>query len=146
MDIEAAIDSVNSFFKTAWELESTVPLKWGETPDNVIPDDNTGVSPQQVDPFVVVDTEIIGATQATLGAAPNRRFRRSGLMVIRIMTPQKQGRLLSDQLANIVFDSLEGECTPEGVELFNLVPLVGFRAGAFHVKQINVEFEYDEIK
>jgi len=146
MNIEQAIDSVNSFFKTAWEAQSTVPIKWDETPDNVIPGDNTFVDPQQVTPFVVVSTEVTGSSQATLGAKSNRRFRRTGLTIVRIMTPQRQGRTLADQLANIVFDSLEGECTPEGVELFNLVPLVGFRAGAFHVKQINVEFEYDEIK
>jgi len=146
MDIETAIDSVNSFFKTAWEAESTVPLKWTFTPDNDLPTDDSSKSPQQVSAFVVVDTNIIDANQVTLGQAPNRRFRRNGLMVVRIMTPKKQGRLQEDQLAKIVFDSLEGECTSEGVELFKLTPLASFTAGAYNVKQINVEFEFDEIK
>lgn len=146
MNIEEAINSVNSFFKTAWEAESTVPLFWEETPKNNIPTDNTAVDPQQVTPFVVVMSDILAATQVTMGSAPNRRFRRNGLLTVRIMAPQRRGHLLHAQLANIVFDSLEGECTPEGVEFFNVTPLEPFRAGAFSVKQINVEFEYDEIK
>ena len=134
MDIETAIDSVNAFFKAAWEAESTVEIKWGETPDNIPPGDDSK-TPQQVTPFVVVDTDIIDADQVTLGAAPNRRFRRFGLCIVRIMTPQKQGRLLQDQLAKIVFDSMEGECTPEGVELPSITPLASFRVGAYLVKQ-----------
>jgi len=146
MNIEQAIDSVNGFFKDSWEVVSAVPIYWDETPSVAIPDDDTSTANQQVFPFVVAVAEVLDSTQVTIGASPNRRFRRFGLLTLRIMTPQSQGRYIQDQLVNIVFDSLEGECTPEGVELSNLTPLSGFRAGAFLVKQINVEFEYDEIK
>lgn len=144
MNIEEAIDSVNAFFKTAWEASSSVPIYWDGTPINDVPTDNT--TTKEVTPFIVVWTEVLKTEQATIGAAPNRRFRRNGVITIRLMSPPKQGRLLSDQLAKIVFDSLEGTCTPEGVELFSPQPLPSFKAGAYLVKQINVDFEYDEIK
>lgn len=146
MNVLEAVDSVNQFFEEAWIAKTPVPIYWDETPKNMIPADNTTVENQQVSPFVVVSTEVLDTTQVTLGAAPNRRFRRFGLTTIRIMAPRKQGRLIHDQLVNIVFDSLEGQCTPEGVELSSPTPLNSFPVGAFLVKQINVEFEYDEIK
>ena len=146
MNIEQAVDSVNSFFMTNWEAATEVPIFWDETPKNMIPSDDSTTDNPQVSAFVVVRSQILSGTQVTIGAAPNRRFRRNGILTARIMTPQEQGHLLEDQLANIVFDSLEGECTPEGVEFFNVTPLEPFRVGAFLVKQINVEFEYDEIK
>lgn len=145
MDFEAAIDSFNGFLNTAWlaSTEAAVPLVWTDTPVNDLPADATG---KVVSEQVVVDTEIINANQVTMGSTSNRRFRRNGLSVIRLMVPRKQGRLRLDQLAKIVYDSLEGECTPEGIEIFRLTPLRSFEAGAYMVKQINVEFEYDEIK
>lgn len=146
MNTEQAIDSVNAFFKAGWEGATAVPIYWDETPEVAIPDDDTSSANQQVSPFVVATSEILAAEQATLGAAPNRRFRRFGLLTLRIMTPRNQGRYIQDQLVNIVFDSLEGQCTPEGVELSSPTPLNSFPVGAFLVKQINVEFEYDEIK
>lgn len=146
MNTLEAIDSVHLFFESAWKSKTLVPIYWDETPKNMIPADDAAEENQQVSPFVVVSTEVLDATQVTLGAAPNRRFRRFGLTTIRIMGPRKQGRLIHDQLVNIVFDSLEGQCTPEGVEFSSPTPLNSFPVGAFLVKQINVEFEYDEIK
>ena len=126
MDIEAAIDSVYLFATTAWDAAATgVTLSYDETPgQNDLPGDNTNKQPL---PKVILTADIIDSNQATLGAKPNRRFRRSGNLVVRIMTPRKQGRQLEDQYAKIIFDSLEGECTPEGVDFFKLTPLAGFK-------------------
>lgn len=145
LTIEQAIDSVYLFTTTAWDAEATgVSLNYDETPSlNDMPGDNVNKQPEAK---VILVADLIDSNQATLGASPNRRFRRTGVLTVRIMTPRKQGRLLEDQYAKIIFDSLEGECTPEGVDFFKLTPLVGFTVGAYRVKQINVEFEYDEIK
>lgn len=146
MTQEEAIDSIYLLFTTDWDAASTgVTLSYDETPNlKDRPDDNA--TTKNPDPIVVVSCDILRTSQATLGAKPNRRFRRNGIMIIKIMTARNQGRLLEDQFAKIVFDSLEGECTPEGVVFDNLTPLAGFNAGTYRVKQINVDFEYDEIK
>ena len=144
MDIEQAIDSVYGHFKTVWDAAATgVDVIYDETPKNRKPDD---AGDTLVTPFIVAIADLIDADQATLGQTGNRRFRRNGVLTVTIYTPKKQGRLDEDRFAKIVFDGLEGECTTEGVELFRVRPLTGFNIGAFRVKQLNVDFEYDEIK
>lgn len=145
MTIEEAIDSVINHFVTAWDAAATgITLSYANTPLNDLPTDDS--STKQVQPKVSVEADLLDAFQVTMGSTSNRRFRRYGVMTIQILTPRGQGHLLEDRYAKIVFDSLEGECTTEGVELYKVTPLAGFNAGAYRVKQINVEFDYDEIK
>lgn len=147
MTITEAVDSVNAFILAGWTLKGTpAELYWFETPKHALPGDNGSVDNQQVNPLMVVDTEIVTTNQKSLGTKNNRRFRRVGITTLRIMTPRKQGRQKEDELVNIAFDLLEGECTPEGVDFIAMTPGLGFDVGAWRVKQINVEFDYDEIK
>ena len=147
LTIEQAIDSVYLAAKTAWEadpLTTGVEIYYDETPKKLQPSDNA--TDKETTPMVKFTADIIGASQATLGSTGNRRFRRTGVLTVVIYTPIDKGRLDEDRFVKIVFDALEGECTPEGVELFAITPLAGFDVGAYRVKQLNVEFEYDEIK
>lgn len=146
MDFEQATDSMYGYFKTFWEADPTtqnVTIYYDETPLNDKPLDQVN---DLVDPYVVVSAEIEDMFQQTIGAAPNRRFRRIGFFTIQFNTPRKQGRLDEDRFAKIVANNMEGECTPEGIDMYKITPVRGFVQGAFRVKTLVVEFRYDEIK
>ena len=145
MNIEQAIDSVYGFFKTVWDANGGgVEVFYDATPENDSPDDNATTN--LVTPHLVVSADYENTFQSSMGSTGNRRFRRQGSLIVQIRTPRKQGRLTEDQLATIIFDNMEGECTPEGVVFWRIIPLRGFTVGAFRVKQLVIEFEYDEIK
>lgn len=85
--------------------------------------------------------------QATLaGETGQRRFRRTGTLVVQIFQPPGAGLSLNPDLAKIVVDAYEGVTSAGGVIFRDVVPNEIGVDGGFFQTNVSVNFEYDEIK
>lgn len=84
--------------------------------------------------------------QASLsGALGTKRYRRNGIVRVRLFTAKGEGHSTSDVLGPIIMHAYEAGDTPDGVWFRNVrIQEVGVSGGWFET-DILADFEYDEI-
>ena len=134
-----AIDEILTVFKNAWPLSDTT-VKY----DDVANDSN----PPPVDsPWARVILRHTTGRQATLANAQGQsRFRREGILTVSVFVKRGFGLPRSPDLATIVRDAFEGKSSPGGVWFRNVRIVEVGADGSWFIKNVVVEFTYDEIK
>ena len=132
-----ANDQILTVFKTAWDA-TTYQAFYESVRDQR--EDGT-------DPWAEVYLRHTAGRQATLSSASgSRMFRREGTLSVRIHTVQGNGLQTAYGLAKVVSDAFEGSSTTGGVWFRDVrINEVG-RDGEFHITDVLIDFEYDEIK
>ena len=85
--------------------------------------------------------------QATLGgAATGRSFQRTGMVVIKVHTPARDGLITSDALCTILLDAYEGKTTTSDVRFRDAGVIEVGTEGKYHQTNVIASFEYEEYK
>lgn len=134
-----AVDSILAILKAAWD-PTGYPMKW----ENV---GAVSTPPTSLTPWARAVLRHATSRQATLsGVSGQRRFRRTGSLVVQIFQPSGEGLVGNPDLARIVQDAFEGAVTPGGVIVRSVVVNEVGPDGAWFQTNVVVSFEYDEIK
>lgn len=139
--LNQARNEIWSTFQDAWEADSTSELV------PVLYPDVSGEPPEE-GAWVRASMIHTGSTQVTLSNETGaRRFRRSGIVTIQIMTPCGMGLTLSDQLTKIAMRAFEGVTTsPGGVMFLNVRPIEAGQSGNWYQVNVLADFQYDEVR
>lgn len=117
--------------------------EWDEATDYAF--ENENFQPTDDDPYLLVSVREVGGGQDTLGAAPNRKFRRRGLITAEIRVPADAGTQVADGLAHDFRTIFEGVTFSE-INCFNALMQTFGTNGKWYLVTIDVNFEYDETK
>lgn len=110
-------------------------------------DDRMGSKPPSETPWARTTVRHNRGDQETLAnAIGTRLFSRDGLITVQIFTPIGAGLQLSDTLAKVIADALEGQATPSGVWFRNVRLREVGPDGSFYQTNVIGEFVYDEAK
>lgn len=133
---EQAVDDMMAMLKAAWD--PTGHKMFYESVDADRETDNTA--------FAMALIRHASGQQQTLGAAGGRTFVRRGIIIVQIFTRIGNGLRESYQLAKVVADGFEGESSENGVWFRNVrINEIG-KDGMFIQTNVNIEFEYTELK
>lgn len=136
-----AIDAMTGLLKTAWDATDYAGrLKY----ENVAEDDEDF---EGNDPWARLTIRHNLSSQATLSNQDGqRRFRRLGVLIIQVFTPQGTGLFLEDDLPTVVRDAYEGKSVLGGL-IFRDVTIneIG-TSGSWFQTNVTASFEYDEVK
>ena len=84
--------------------------------------------------------------QDTLGGAGRRRFSRTGVVTVQVMTPFGDGFTLSDALATVARNAFEGTSTANGVWFRRVTANEIGKTGGFQQVNVTASFEYTETR
>ena len=99
--INEATSAIYSRFET--QFNTVTPFLF----DNE--DANTEIEPNESgEAWVRLVVRHIGSQQETLGQVGNRKYMRSGLILVQVFTPKNEGRKASDDLVEEIRDIYEG--------------------------------------
>lgn len=130
--LKAAMDANGAF--------STV-VKIYQDSDKTPPDDGTT---SWVEISVLHNPD---GTQSSLGGATSgRKFLRTGVVVVKVMTPKGGGLNTSDALCTILLGAYEGQTTASGVWFRNVGLVEVGNDGKYHQTNVIASFEYEEHK
>lgn len=146
-DLSTARDEILTLFRTAWRADATslpVALYYDDVTGELPRDADTTANP---DPWAHIQVRHVTGDQATLaGATGQRRFRRTGLVFVRVYTPFGQGLSLNDALAMIAVRAFEGKKTPSDVWFRGVRSEENGIDGAWFLTTVTAEFLYDEVR
>lgn len=136
----AARDEIVTVFKTAWDaITPPVPP--------VIYADVESDPPKDATSWAAVQVLHQISGQATLGESGNRRFRREGLVVVKIYTKAGDGLATNDLLSKVALNAFEGKTSASGSVWFRNVRMQeGGQDGDWQISTVMADFEYDEVK
>lgn len=141
-----ARDQIQTLFNVAW-LANT-PAITGDVPP--VEWDNLEPLTTSVAPWARANVAHEGGGQASLsGGLGTSRFERTGTFTVSIYTVLGTGTVISDALAKVVSDAMEGKTTADGLIWFRNIQLneVGHDPdNKWYQVNMLAEFEYDEIK
>jgi hypothetical protein len=141
-----ARDSMNTFFNTNYAL-ITPDVGLGLSPLPTIYWDNLSASPPGTDvTWVEFSVTHNQGTQDTLGAVGNRKFKKNGLVTIRIKAPNDAGLDATDYLMENILAFMEGGETADGIAMNNVTPSELGNIGSWFQTDILATFEYEKIR
>lgn len=100
---------------------------------------------RKVPEYLTVDIDYNDVVQETMGAAPYRRFKNSGVAVVQIFVRPDEGTTRAMALAETVLAALEGTTAGEVIFRASLPQHKG-RLGAWYVLEIRASFDYPRHK
>jgi len=145
---KVARNEVMALFKAAWDANLTsapIPILWdGINP--LEPPQPASTAAAEARPWVRIEMRHNVGGQAGFGDGV-RRYRRVGIITVEVFTPMGTGfDALHDELVQIVKDAFEGKTTPSDVEFRDVSPKEVGPTGPWFQSDVNIAFEYDEIK
>lgn len=84
--------------------------------------------------------------QDTFGGAGHRRFTRTGVVMVQVMTPFGDGFTLGDVLGIVARNAYEGVSTPNGVWFRRVAVKEVGKTGNFYQQNVTAYFEYTETR
>lgn len=145
MDLETAIDEMLSLVNKHWSSE-TPAVNDGDVAELVFDETGNPKSKKHDAPWARVTVRHNDGQQRSMGTRGNRRFERSGQVIIQVFAPKSEGVTLRSKLGKIAIDSLEGNSTPGGVWFRNVRAQELGPDGAWSRVNVVADFSYDEIK
>ena len=137
-----ARDAIILLFETAWAaMTPPVPVLLFEDVESDIP------SSDPPSPWARIQVHHVTSNQATLSNdVGSRRFRRFGLVAVRIYTRPGDGLSESDRLVKVAIDAFEGITAPGGIIFRNVRAPEEGQEGVWYQTDVLADFEYDTVK
>lgn len=142
-----AKDEMFGLFKTKWEADTpaingavAIPVQW--------PGVDKQAPPAADGAYAAIFIKHGQSRQATLGETGNRRFTRTGLIIVQCFAPISRGdaSTFAENAAIIARDAYEGVGTDSGIWFRNArVTEIGSDKTWYQFNMV-VEFQYDELK
>lgn len=113
--------------------------------DNVTDPETDPASPD--DTWLQIAFEPVGGQQTSVGSGTegSGKFRRTGLVMIRIFTPPKEGKVTSNAVAQQFLDAMEGRSS-SGVWYENVRPVHRGRFRNWYEQRVVADYFYDDHK
>lgn len=135
-----AKDEMLEVFKNAWDAD---PVSTGL---DVVYPDILGPTPSSDNAWVEIVVQHNTGGEANLaGSGSTRRYRSTGFLIFRVMTPTLEGLDLADQLAEVIIKAYEISKSRSVMYISPRPNFVG-NDGAWHQTNVVVEFQYDTIR
>lgn len=99
MNEREAEQAIITQFKTAWAVSHPADAP-------IVLDNEIGETTSK---WVRLDVQYTTSQQVTMGSAPNRKFRRNGIVMVQLFSPANQGRGPLADLATDAREALEGK-------------------------------------
>lgn len=135
-----AKDEMLDVFKTAWDAD---PISTGliiKYPDVL------GPIPSSDNAWVEVLVQHNAGGEANLaGSGSTRRYRATGFLLFRIMTPTLEGLDLPSQLSEVIIKAFE-TAKSKSVMYASPTPVFVGNDGAWHQTNVAIEFQYDTFR
>ena len=145
LSITDARNDILMLFQTAWVAGGVdsdgnpVPVAYDDVPFD---------RPAAGSPWARLEMRHTSGAQATVGGAPgSRRFRRFGIITVKLFTPMGQGLTLSDTLVNVTLGAFEGMQTKvDGAFFYNCHTVEVGQSDDWHQTNVLIEFQWDQIR